>query len=152
MWGRKYADNIHRRNVCTQTIFTIDCGRGLTVMTRYSLAPSKEAKANNCTHKCKNRWLSGRNEQWELPNITKRNLTPNLPLCLELFYADDASYHSVQDSTARTSNSKKSVQDWLTDRNTPFSADVFKTEMYEFIKLKRSCFKCYKVDRLLTKY
>jgi hypothetical protein len=73
-------------------------------------------------------------------------LIPNLsPSCVIVL--DDASYHSVQDRHAPTSNSNKmSMQDWLTGRNIPLSANIFKPELYELIKLKTHHFTCYKVD------
>ena len=42
---------------------------------------------------------------------------------------DDAFYHNVEDSNSPTPvSNKKSMQDWLTDRKSPFSANMFKTE------------------------
>jgi hypothetical protein len=66
---------------------------------------------------------------------------------------DNASYLNVQDSPTPTPNStKKSMQDWLTKRNIPFSVNLFKTKHYELIKLKKPHFKCYKVYNLLAKH
>jgi transposase len=44
------------------------------------------------------------------------------------------------------------MQYWLTERNIPFSANMFKTEFCELFKLKKPHFKCYKVDNLLAKH
>jgi hypothetical protein len=78
-------------------------------------------------------------------------LIPNLPPH-SVIVLDNASYHDVQDSPAPTSNStKKSMQGWLTERNIPFSANMFKTELYELVKLKKPHFKCYTVGNLLAK-
>jgi transposase len=79
-------------------------------------------------------------------------LIPNLPPS-SVIVLDNASYHNVQGSPAPTSNStNKSMQYWLTDRNIPFSVNMFKTELYELIKLKTPHFRCYKVDTLLAKH
>jgi hypothetical protein len=40
----------------------------------------------------------------------------------------------------------------LADRNIPFSANMFKTKLCEFTKLKNPHFSCYKVDNLLAKH
>jgi hypothetical protein len=61
-------------------------------------------------------------------------------------------HHTVQDRPAHTSNSdKKSMQDWLTGREILFSANIFKTDPYELIKLKTPHLKCYKCDNFLAK-
>jgi hypothetical protein len=56
-------------------------------------------------------------------------LIPNLPP-RSLIVSDNTSYHNVPESQAHTTVSENNlIEDWLTDRNIPFSADVFKTEL-----------------------
>jgi hypothetical protein len=76
------------------------------------------------------------------------NMPPSSVIVLE-----KAPYHNVQDSPPPTSNStKKSMHEWLTERNIPFSANMYKTELYELIKLEKPHFKCHKVENLLAKH
>jgi hypothetical protein len=61
-------------------------------------------------------------------------------------------HRMVQDRPAHTSNSdRKSMQDWLTGRKIPFSANIFKTDPYELIKLKRPHLKWNKCYNFLAK-
>jgi transposase len=82
----------------------------------------------------------------------REKLTPNLPP-RSVLVLDNASYLSVQIWPAPTSNStKKQMQDWLNDRNIPFSATMFKAELFEIVKLNMPKFKTYKFDFILEEH
>lgn len=44
------------------------------------------------------------------------------------------------------------MQDWLSDRNIPFSATMFKAELFEIVKLNMPKFKTYKIDFILEEH
>jgi hypothetical protein len=108
-------------------------------------------EANNCTCKGKTDDYQDEMKSENYTRWLKEKLIRKLPPG-SVIVSGDASYHNAQDSTVPASvSNKKLMQDWLTDRNSPFSTSMFKTETYELTKLKKKKlhFKCYKLHNLL---
>lgn len=79
----------------------------------------------------------------------KEMLLPNLPP-RSVLVIDNASYHNVQYDKCPTSNTRKQeMQDWLVQNNIPFTEDMFKTELYELVKLHKPKAKKFILDQVL---
>lgn len=79
-------------------------------------------------------------------------LIPNLPPN-SVVVVDNASYHNKQHNKAPTSSDRKLViQNWLTERNIPFTLDMLKPQLYELVLQNKHRFISYKIDRILANY
>lgn len=73
-------------------------------------------------------------------------LLPNLPP-RSVVVIDNASYHNKQiDKCPTSNNTKADMQQWLSDKNIPFTPQMLKVELYELIKLHKPTNIRYVID------
>lgn len=79
-------------------------------------------------------------------------LIPNLPP-KSVVVIDNASYHNKQIDKCPTSNSTKAdMQQWLSQKNIPFTPMMLKVELYEIIKLHKPSNISYIIDRIFKEH
>jgi transposase len=80
----------------------------------------------------------------------RTQLIPNLP-ARSVLLVDNASYHNKQYDSAPNANTKKAdMQAWLTNKGIPFTASMYKPQLYDIIKLNKDRFRKFNIDKLLS--
>jgi transposase len=79
-------------------------------------------------------------------------LIPGLPKN-SVLVLDNAPYHNYQTEKLPTSHSKKSdLMQWLSDKNIPFTSNMFKPELYKLVQMNKPLHKTYKIDSILQNH
>lgn len=80
----------------------------------------------------------------------RSQLIPNLPEN-SVVVVNNASYHNKQHESSPSSNSKKSVlQQWLTERQIPFTSDMYKPQLYQLIRMNED--KKFTIDLIMAEH
>lgn len=85
-------------------------------------------------------------EQW-----LNGNLIPNLPT-KSIVVMDETLYNVPVNSVPTSLSKRADMINWLVQHNIPFDDEMFKPELYRLIKLNKSKFTIFKLDRILAKY
>ncbi|CAH0717739.1 unnamed protein product, partial [Brenthis ino] len=80
----------------------------------------------------------------------RSQLIPNLPEN-SVVVVDNAPYHNKQHESSPSSNSKKSVlQQWLTERQIPFTSEMYKPQLYQLIRMNED--KKFTIDLIMAEH
>jgi hypothetical protein len=82
----------------------------------------------------------------------REKLIPNLPPNA-VVVIDNAPYHNVLEEKCPNSNSTKvKMMNWLSEKNIPYSPEMFKPELYALIKIHKPHYQKYRVDKIMASY